>query len=171
MIQKSLAILSLIMAVGSTSAWAEATRVTYPDAVSVELLGRNMLYGIQYDRVLNDDLAAGFGFGSTATETAVGGDTNQTAFMVPAYINYYFSRDQGSLFATAGVSLVTNASRVKGYKSRTGDLEFPSDSVIPQFGLGYENRSDTGFLFRVTGYGLVGKKVTPWGGFAFGFAF
>jgi hypothetical protein len=148
----------------SSVALAENTRVTNPNALSVELLGRGVLYSISYDRVMDDHLAAGFGVGAVPT-------SSETAMILPAYVNYYFFKEQGSLFATAGVGLVLNSSSVKNTESTVGSFAFPSNAVIPQFGVGYENRGDTGFLFRVTAYGLVGDEFMPWGGFSFGYAF
>lgn len=147
------------------------TRVTYPSAFNVEMLGRGMLWNITFDQVLNDDMAAGFGFGAVSTQTASGADGNQTATMVPAYFHYYFSRTQGSVYATGGLNLILNASKVRDLESSTGGLEFRRDSIIPTFGVGYENRGDNGFLFRIAAYGLLGDDLTPWMGFTFGYAF
>ena len=148
----------------------EATRMTNPNAVGFEILGRSLLYSVFYDRALNDDMAAGFGVGTVSTQIA-GIDTGTSATMVPAYLNYYFSRTGNALFATGGVSLITNASSVSGTKSSTGGYTFNSNSVEPSFGAGFESRGDSGFLFRVAGYGLIGSKVVPWMGFSFGYAF
>ena len=166
-------ILVLTLAV-SFSCWAnadEATRMTNPNAVGVEILGRSLLYSVFYDRVMNDDMAAGFGIGSVSTQFAGGGDAGVSATMVPAYLNYYFTRTGNSLYATGGVSLITNASSVTGLKSSTGGYSFNNNSVEPNFGAGFESRGDSGFLFRVAGYGLIGAKVIPWMGFSFGYAF
>lgn len=152
---------------------APHTRVTYPTAISVEMLGRGVMYSVMFDQVLNDDMAAGFGFGSVATELEAAGVTTdgETAKMIPAYFNYYFSRAAGSLYGTVGVNVILNKSKVKGWDATTSDLTFPKDSVMPTFGIGYENRGDNGFLFRAAAYGIVGKDVTPWLGFSFGYAF
>ena len=148
----------------------EATRMTNPNAVGFEILGRSLLYSVFYDRVLNDNMAAGFGIGTVSTQIA-GIDTGNSATMVPAYLNYYFSRLGNSLFVTGGVSLITNATTVNGTKSSTGGYNFNDNSVEPSFGAGFESRGDSGFLFRIAGYGLVSTKVVPWMGFSFGYAF
>jgi hypothetical protein len=47
-----------------------------------------------------------------------------------------------------------------------------NESVLPVFGIGYENRSDQGFLFRATGYiAYADKTLKPWGGVSLGYAF
>ena len=155
----------------SLAAQAEHTRITNPNALGLELLGRGMLYTLNYDRVISDDMSAGFGIGTVSTRFLNDQDTGKSATLVPAYLNYYLTRDAGSLFGSAGVTLVTNSSDVKGFKSSTGNLEFPSGAILPTFGVGYENRGDAGFLVRVTAYGVLGKSLTPWLGFMFGFAF
>ncbi len=151
---------------------APHTRVTYPSAVSVEVLGRGVMYSVNFDQVLSDELVAGFGYGSVSTDlrgTSV--DSGQTAQMIPAYMNYYFTRAAGSIYGTLGVNVVLNAKKVNGTDSATGGVEFGRESIMPTIGMGYENRGDTGFLFRVAAYGLVSKNVAPWLGFSFGYAF
>jgi hypothetical protein len=143
---------------------APNTRATYPSAFSVELLGRGMLYSINFDQVVDEDVAAGFGFGSVGTETG------PNAVMVPAYMNYYFQPTANSLYATAGVNLVINSNNVEDLQASTGGIVFPRSTVMPQFGLGYENRGDNGFLFRVAAYGILAKEIRGWMGFTFGFA-
>jgi hypothetical protein len=66
---------------------------------------------------------------------------------------------------------VTNHSETSGKQTSLAGLEMGSNQVLPFFGAGYEVRTDSGFLFRVTGYGEVGKSVKPWGGATFGYAF
>jgi hypothetical protein len=151
---------------------SDHTRVTYPSAVSVEMLGRGMLYSVNFDQVMNDNIAAGVGFGSVSTnfhDSDV--DAGETATFIPAYMNYYFQKSAGSPFVTGGVTLILNHAATKGLDTSTGSLQIPSSSVMPTFGAGYENRSDTGFLFRVTGYLIAGKSLTPWLGFSFGYGF
>ncbi len=157
----------------SNGAFAEEhTRPTYPNAVSFEVFGRGLLYTLQFDRVVNDDIVAGFGFGSVATRYKdTDTDTGQTALMVPVYANYYFIKKGSTPFATLGATLVANSGDVKNYKSSLGNLEFTSNPVIPTFGVGYEARTDQGFMFRLTGYGMFAKSFVPWFGFNFGFAF
>ncbi len=151
---------------------SEHTRVTNPSAIIVEVLGRGMIGSISFDQVLNDDMAAGFGFSGVSTNVPNSGiNANRTAYMFPAYFNYYFTRAAGSFFGTAGVNLVTNTNRVQRYESSVGDLIFPTNSIIPTFGVGYENRGDNGFIFRATAYGLYGDSLTGWFGASFGYAF
>lgn len=176
-VSASLVLVALI--IGSVSAQAATggplgahTRVTNPGAVSVEMLGRAMLYSINFDQVVNDDIAVGVGLGTVSTMIHdTDRDTGETATFVPAYMNYYFKREAGSPFVTGGVTLILNHASVKNTDTSTGGLQIPSSSVMPTFGGGYENRGDNGFLFRVAGYLIAGKSLTPWIGFTFGYGF
>lgn len=156
----------------SSTAKAEHTRVTNPNSIGVEVLGRGLLYGIQFDRVLNDDMAAGIAFGAIATKTAAGLDSGRTASFIPVFMNYYFAREAGSIYLTAGATIVTNANDLNGLSANMGNLTFTSSAVLGTVGVGYESRSDNGFLFRVCAYGIIGgSTIVPWGGATFGFAF
>ena len=143
---------------------AEHTRVTHPNVIGVEMLGRGLLYSVQFDRMLDDDFAAGISLGTVSAQS-------QTVTLIPVYMNYYFKREQGSLLATAGVDVVASGNSANGSKATVSGLEFPSNSVLPLFGFGYENRSDANFLFRVNGYGIIASTFIPWIGFTFGYAF
>jgi len=162
--------IALALALAAPLARAEHTRVTNPNAASLEIFGRGLMYAIQYDRVMNDDLAAGLGIGSVGTKDANDKDLGRSAWLIPVHAEYYISRDQGSLFVTAGANLVTNASTVKGSFSTLGGVEFSSTPIQGTFGVGYENRGDSGFLFRAAVYGIVASKLSPWLGVTFGFA-
>lgn len=169
-----------ILAVAASSAEAAPvgrplgnhTRVTYPSTVSIEVLGRAMLYSVNFDQVVDDHIAVGAGFGSVSTNFHdTDRDTGETASFIPVYMNYYFTETAGSPFVTGGVTMLLNHAATKGYDTSTGDLQIPSSTVMPEFGVGYEYRTDTSFLFRVTGYLAAAKSLTPWVGFSFGYAF
>jgi hypothetical protein len=145
--------------VAGVSAHAAQTRPTYPGVIGIEALGRAASASVYFDRMLDADFAAGVGYG--------GGPVP----MVPVYANYYLGSEQGSLFLTAGVSMVLNPNSARGKLTAAGDWKI-QDNVIPQLGLGYENRSDQGYLFRGTGYAVYsGSQFKPWVGVSFGYAF
>lgn len=164
---------SLVVLVSSGVTHAEHTRATYPDAMNIEILGRGMLWSATYDRVVSDELAAGFGFGAVGTKPIAGRTTSSAASevvsMVPVYMNYYFMQDAGSVYATGGANVLLN--NVDTRKSKLSNLEFNDTQVVPTFGVGYENRTEAGFLVRATVYGLASENVTAWFGFTFGYAF
>jgi len=153
-----------------SSAYASHTRPTYPNAITLEFLGRGLLYSVNYDRVISEDFVAGFGYGTPATKTFTGADS-RAASILPVYVNYYFLRDQGSLYLTGGIDMILNSDDVQGRKAKTSGIEFPSNTVMPTLGLGYENRSDANFIFRGCLYGIFAEKFSPWVGFSIGYAF
>ena len=179
---RSLSVLALVLFVaGNASAMPYVgkakegnTRMTYPSAFSVELLGRGMLGSLYFDEAVTEDLVAGLGI-STVPLNVQGTSisANRNALLIPAYVNYYFSRAPGSFYATGGLSLIGNGNDVRGTESTVGNLVFGqnNNSIIPTFGAGYENRGENGFLFRLAAYGLVGDKLTGWVGFSFGICF
>lgn len=149
----------------------EHVRVTNPNSIGVELLGRGMLFSITYDRVVNDDIVAGAGVGSTSLRTLGDADTGLRTGLIPIYVNYYFMREGGSPFATLGANIVTNSSGANGLKSTFSGMEFGSRAVQATFGVGYENRNDAGFLFRVSVYGIYAQTLSPWAGLTLGYCF
>lgn len=148
----------------------EHTRVTNPNAFSLEVLGRGGLYSVNFDRVLTDEFVAGIGYGSLTGRSTVGTSQETVkATVIPLYVNYYFQRSAGSVFATAGMSMVRfDGSR---FDAKLGNYALEDNGIVPGFGVGYENRGDYGFLFRITGYAFITENITPWLGFTFGYAF
>lgn len=147
------------------------TRMTYGSSVYVEALGRGLLWNVGFDQVINENLSAGAGFGTVGTKSPLAGIATDSAQIIPVYASYYFMKSAGSPFLTAGIDLVLNQDDVKGLKAKTSNLVFPDNTVMPTFGVGYENRTDTGFLFRLTAYGIGGDSFKPWVGITFGLCF
>lgn len=154
----------------SSTSFAENTRATYPNAAVLEVGGRGIFYSLGFDRVLNDHLAAGIGLGFIPTELP-DHSAGSTVTEIPVYVNFYFSEAAGSLFLTAGATLIPNYSTVNGLSTSLGGLTYSSNPLQVTGGLGYEYRSDTGFLFRITGYAIYAKSWIPWGGFSLGYSF
>ncbi|NDD91618.1 hypothetical protein EBZ37_05990 [bacterium] len=156
---QALAAVFALFVVSTLSAQAASTRPTYPTVIGFEGLGRASSASVFFDRMFDENFAAGVGFG--------GGPVS----MVPVYANYYLGAEQGSLYVTGGVSLVMNLNSVRGQESPAAGWTL-TESVIPVLGAGYENRSDQGFLFRATGYmAYTNKKFEPWAGVSLGYAF
>jgi hypothetical protein len=167
----SLVLALALLTLAPRASRAEHVRVTNPNSVNVELLGRGMLYSVSYDRVVTDDLVAGVGFGTTSTRTLSDVDAGVSTALLPLYVNYYFMREGGSPFATLGADIVTNSGEVNGLKSTYSGIEFGSRAVLATVGAGYESRTDAGILFRVAVYGIYAKTISPWGGLTLGYCF
>lgn len=142
----------------------EITRVSNPNAFSVEAFGRGMLANVLYDRTLTRDIGLGVGFGM------VGTDGTYFAALVPVFVNVYFARAQGSVFATAGATFVPNSSLVGGAMTVVGNLRLAQFPMIANVGVGYENRSDSGFLIRITAYAQYSASFAPWFGLTLGYS-
>ncbi len=155
----------------ATSVHAEHTRVTYPSAMSVEVLGRAAFGSLNFDQVFSDDLAAGLGLGFSSLQTMAGADAGKSATFLPFYANYYFMREASSVYFTMGATVLLNSNSAKNLKANPSGIELGTKGVLPHFGVGFENRTDTGFLFRVTAYGILGETLKPWVGGSFGICF
>lgn len=150
-------------------AGAETTRLTYPTAFYLELGGRGLGYGAGFDRMVSNELSAGVSIGMSPTHDAADNSTGKTATVIPAYVNYYLDDDGDTVFITGGITFVAND--VKGLKAVYSGVEFPTRSVLPTIGMAYESRTDSGFLFRLTGLAVWGQQLKPWVGFNFGYCF
>jgi hypothetical protein len=155
----------ICMTLAALPARAEPTRPTNPNVLGVEGLGKAGLWSVFFDRALNEDLVGGAGFGTLS----LGVNTSMT--LIPMYVNYYFSRESGSFFGTAGVDIALLSNATAGATSSLGGFGLDQSGVVPQVGVGYESRGDSGFLFRVAGYVLFFNKISPWVGFSLGWAF
>ena len=150
---------------------ADEARSLNPNAISIEIFGKDLLYTVQYDRAMTEDFFAGIGVSTVGINNLDGSDANSTAVLVPVYAGYYFMREQGSPYVEVGASIVANNSTATNHETSIGNVQFSSSQVLPHFGAGWETRTDQGFLFRVTGYGIVGQTIRPWFGATFGYAF
>jgi hypothetical protein len=160
--------LSLSATVPSLLRADDDTRATYPSAISVEGLGRAVMYSVQFDQMATEDFGGGIGIGSAGTSSAIFGSPSTVA--IPIYINGYLMRSATSLFVTGGATLLTNTD-VEGLKANVSNLTYPTSSVLPNAGVGLEIRGDAGFLLRATGYVLFGSNTTPWFGLSVGWVF
>lgn len=157
--------------INQASAISTNTRVTYPTAIVLELGGRGILYSLNFDRVLTEDFSFGIGVGTVQANFPNGTTADKSTAIIPAYFTYYIWRDAGSFFGTLGANLIPNASSVQGLTTSTGGVELNNNPIQGTAGIGYEMRSDTGFLFRITGYGILASSFAPWAGLSVGYSF
>lgn len=149
----------------------ENTRLTRPAAFVVELFGKGILYSISFDHTYSEALAIGLGFGQVPLESPEGEQTGESAKLVPFYLHYYFLHEKGSPFVLLSATINASSGTASGMNSTLGGVEFGSPILVPTVGAGYETRTQRGFLFRLTGYGIASRKVNPWFGMSFGYAF
>lgn len=129
-------------------------------AVSLELLGRGLLYSLNYDYLITDDVAVGAG---VSTYSISSGSASASAWLFPIYANYYFTQGPHRWFASGGANLIFASGSVGG------DEKVSGSGVAGVLGGGYEYRGDSGFLFRAAPYVFVGKVSGGWLGLSLGF--
>lgn len=123
----------------------------------IELLGKAALYSFSYQYMAMPELGLQVGL------SALGGSVaDATVLFVPLGANVYFVPKNGSPFISAGVVTLTGS-------VDQGPIE---SATYGYGGLGFEYRSNTGFLFRGTAYGLIaGGEFLIWPGLHIGYAF
>jgi len=126
----------------------------------VELLGKNGLYGLGYDRALSDRLGVG---GAVAWFTV----ESEEVLSIAPYANFYplaGSRWALALQAGAQVVHVKVPSRIVGWSGTS------ATGLAGQVSAGFEYRSAVLCRFLVSGvFGRGGAR--PWAGLALGSAF
>jgi hypothetical protein len=132
------------------------------NAMSLELLGRGMLYSVDYDYQLTNNLALGAGASHYSISS---GSVGASAWIIPVYANYYLtdSTSGSRWFATGGANLIFASGQVDG------DSKVSGSGIAGVLGAGYEYRADNGFLFRAAPYVFVGKASGAWLGLSIGY--
>ncbi len=171
-------LLAVLVALISTSAFAKTTHVDTdvdnvaterPNAISAELLGRGLLYSINYDRSINENIAVGAGFSYWSLSSYT---SKASVLVVPLYGNYYFSPDSNRGFITAGMDIVSVSVEDHGFYSSDNYFAGHASGVAAVVGGGYEYRGKGGFLFRGAPYLLAGSGgAAVWLGLTFGTTF
>ncbi|MGE0615572.1 MAG: hypothetical protein AB7P04_08015 [Bacteriovoracia bacterium] len=139
----------------------EVVDISKPNVVSVELLGRAVIYSLNYDRLVSDSIALGAGISAYSVSYFGAGNSY---FLLPTYLNYYLSPKIGRGFFTGGFTFALSGATA----SSTGP--FVGAGVALTAGGGYEYRYQ-GAILRAAGYFLVGKTFQPWLGVSAGLIF
>lgn len=147
---------------------ATSERDSVPFAVGMEVLGRSIIYGPQFDMLFNSQWSVGAGVAQISSADISG--LPATA-LIPLFTNFYFSSQGSSWFLTSGITMVTNSSEMKGQDAVLGNLRFSSFPLLPNLGVGYEIRQAHGFLFRLNSLLYWGKNLAPAQGFVLGWVF
>ena len=147
----------------------ESIATERPNAISFELLGRGLLYSIDYDRSLSDSIAVGVGYSSWGVDATSSDGTTYAAAtirIIPLYLNYYFYNSGGNRwFVTGGIDIISASFDFDGFRlSGTG--------AVFTGGVGYEYRAHNGFLIRVNPYIFGGFSAAQvWLGITLGYTF
>lgn len=132
-------------------------RTEVPNDVTIELLGRCLIYSFSYQRMIGE--MAGLEGGLSLL-----GGTNTSVLFVSGGARLYALRGNAAPCITAGFVSVT---------SPTDSGPFSSDNSASYFyvGPGFEYRSSGGFVFRGTMYFLIRDGFFVWPGAQVGIAF
>ncbi len=165
-----------------TAAFAEGER-TAANTIYGEVLGGGLLYSLNYDRLIIDQLAvrAGFSYISITASSTSGGETSSasvSSIQIPVGANYV-----GLYSGSHGLETGLGATLVYASGSGSSIGYSTSASGVGGFGtinVGYRLQPvDGGFNFRIGGQILFGKGfgedggwgVFPWGYMSFGYTF
>ncbi|MBK9293946.1 MAG: hypothetical protein IPM57_05800 [Oligoflexia bacterium] len=141
-------------------------------SINLEIVGRGLLWSVNFDAMVTDNIAVGAGFG-TVSISASAGTTSASASVtaIPVYGNYYFSESNHRIYATGGVDvmIVSGSISSASYGFSTGAT---GTIIAPVIGAGYEYRGDDWFLFRAAPYLIMVSGGTYFtGGLTVGYAF
>ena len=166
-------LLSVLTITGSLLAGSPAKGQTSNDslkrnAVYIELLGQGVLYSVNYDYRIKENIALRAGL--TTYGINFFSKSNVTGF--PMMLNYLSGKRKGHFEAGIGFMplLVTEET---GWFSWEDDKKKQSEvDVIGNINLGYRYQPRTGgFVFRFNFTPLIGPTVIPWAGMSFGYGF
>ena len=165
-------LLLLACAIPATAAAQAASSVgirqALPNDISIELLGRSIVYTFDYQRMIGNSIGLEAGLSALGGGTS---DNNATVVFVPLGARLYLIPKDGSVYLTGGVVLLT-ASFHSSLVPAEDDEEDDKSSSYSYLGLGMEYRSKGGLLFRGTAYGLImGGGFFIWPGLTVGYAF
>ena len=141
----------------STHSAAQESKSELPNDVSIELLGRCLVYSFSYQRMVTQNLGLELG------ASLIGGSGGSIAF-ISAGGRYYLLSKNASPCIAGGIVAVT---------ASTGSGPFSSNNsaAYGYIGPGFEYRSSSGFAFRGTVYFLVRDGFFVWPGVQVGIAF
>lgn len=151
---------------GNLEKLEDSVALSRPNAISLETLGRGVLYSVNYDRSLGKSVSLGAGF---SYYNFVAGPAHASLLVLPLYSNLYFLSDSHRPFITGGIDIVSISGKVD--ELLDNQIKLSASGAVPMLGGGYEFRGQGGFLFRAALYALVGPGILPWAGLSFGAAF
>jgi len=156
-----------------------------PNSVYGEGLGAGLLYSVNYERVVIDDLAVRAGFAYWSMSASAGGASSSASYMMfPITVSYLGVRSRNKMLELGGGMTISNASgAASGFgASASGAGIVPLGTAL----IGYRLHpvEGSGFNFRVGAMAMAGKGLSfsadhnpedfgiiPWGYISFGGSF
>ena len=147
----------MLFSVFSKNSVLAQSRTTLRNDFGIELLGKALIYSFSYQRMVTPRVGLQAGFGVLG-----GSAVDGTVALFPVSAKFYFLSGNGSPFVTGGIVGVTA-------DVDSGPVE---SATYGHAGLGFEIRSDSGFVFRGAAYTLIAEgEFLIWPGLHFGYAF
>ena len=155
-----LVVCTTLCLVSVPAASQELNRERMKSDVGIELLGKAVLYSFYYQYTPTKQFGLEVGLGALGGGT---GSDNATIIFLPIGAKFYLIPKDGSLYLAGGVVPLT---------AGTDSGPFDETNTYSYLGIGFEFRSDTGFLFRGSAYGLIAEGgFFIWPGLTLGYAF
>jgi hypothetical protein len=164
----------------SSSTSREHTREA-KNAIYLDLLGPGLLYSINYDREIVDDVSVRIGFsymsyGVSASSGTASASANFSYLSIPITASYLGIGSENNMLELGGGGMIMNFKGDGLLKSDEGSGRVGgSTTTFAMTGIaGYRHQpSDGGFVFRVGASPVVtfGYGVIPWGYLSLGAAF
>ena len=154
-------------------------QVTAPNGIYIELLGNGLLYTINYDRFITDDigLRGGFEYIGLSATSGSGESVSVSMMLIPITFNYFLAshdnRKVGSskLELGAGIVIANISASVSGNVGNVFSGSGLGLGGTATVGYRYQP-SDGGFIFRIGFTPLFGPGgFQPFGGISFGYGF
>ena len=163
-------ILMLFAFIGATSIHAQANTVYF------ELFGNGLVYSVNYDRMVTDNISVRAGYGGlTVSSTSVDSETSLILTedvkitMIPVLGNYLMGDGNHKLEIGGGVVMVSI-----DYSGNVEDIDFSigADGAIPTGNLGYRyQKPEGGLFFKASLCPFFGDEMVTSIGLGLGYSF
>ena len=144
------------------------------NTIYLELLGNGLLYSINYDRMVTDNISVRAGYGGlTVSNMTVSSGVIVTEdikiTLIPVLANYLRGEGNHKLEIGGGIVLVSF-----DYTGNVADVDFSlgADGSIPTANLGYRyQKSEGGFFFKASLCPFFAETMVTSVGLGFGYSF
>ena len=144
------------------------------NTIYLELLGNGLLYSLNYDRMVTDNISVRAGYGGlTVSNSTVSSGVIVTEdikiTLIPVLANYLRGEGNHKLEMGGGIVLVS-----VDYSGNVADVDFSlaADGAIPTGNLGYRyQKSEGGFFFKASLCPFFAETMVTSVGLGFGYSF
>lgn len=136
----------------------------HPTTLSLELFGRALIYSLNLDRAITDQIT--LGVGAAYWDSSIGWENyHSTDWVIPFYGNYYFTQKSHRGYLTLGLDWIHVSA--PGLDNST----FLNNGAAGTIGGGYEYRNVSGLVLRIHGVFILGRTLDVSPGISLGLAF